>query len=577
MAGSFYLAYALANKLKDSGPGWPTMPKEDVIGKAIDSLMQEMGPRGTYVKLDDASEIEKIQPTSETWKSGKAASDFSNYEESLKQLTSVYNETQGVIQKIKGRLGQGVNSESQLLELEALFEELIICYNRMVSHVDAMLGLTSLVPETWHSQESKLEEKAVGWIKSVKYTQVQHDEDIRAVCAAIYPFLACRAEALEHLEILHEGGSRSESNNWAMSPIANLYPHLTAVKNSLLPVVINARSVARDLYGRLDRPINQIVGALENSIDPVNTEIASFLVPGYFKEDQKIISGIKGDFTVAMGEVPSAQGNASIDTISKQLPLKVKDALKDTVQLGALTLIDSSVLDKLRVSISIDDAGLFTLSRSSGTYAGKAASSFMLLQNTSGVLHESITGKVTAKSVFVPLKQTYNLDNYSTLLFIVKLVQNEIHTTPTNPESLNIDFQLTSENGIAGVKVVTKNTILEEYTAQYILVPNIPPAVTGVPPGTPRCGGTVSFDFYEAEKARGLYIRFQPGFDKNRNRPRVIAGFSKIDISGAANRSINLVVGNVDCDGFVLYVSTEENITLGVVRAYWLAVDTQVI
>ncbi|KAF3317538.1 hypothetical protein TWF173_010306 [Orbilia oligospora] len=554
MAGSFYLAYALANKLKDSGPGWPTMPKEDVIRKAIDSLMQEMGPKGTYVKLNDASEIEKIQPTSETWKSGKAASDFSNYEESLKQLTSVYNETQGVIQKIKGRLGQGFNSESQLLELEALFEELIICYNRMVSHVDAMLGLTSLVPETWHSQESKLEEKAVGWIKSIKYTQVQHDEDIRAVCAAIYPFLACRAEALEHLEILHE-----------------------AVKNSLLPVVINARSVARDLYGRLDRPINQIVGALENSIDPVNTEIASFLVPGYFKEDQKTISGIKGDFTVAMGEVPSAQGNASIDTISKQLPLKVKDALKDTVQLGALTIIDSSVLDKLRVSISIDDAGLFTLSRSSGTYAGKAASSFMLLQNTSGVLHEFITGKVTAKSVFVPLKQTYNLDNYSTLLFIVKLVQNEIHTTPTNPESLNIDFQLTSENGIAGVKVVTKNTILEEYTAQYILVPNIPPAVTGVPPGTPRCGGTVSFDFYEVEKARGLYISFQPGFDKNRNRPRVIAGFSKIDISGAANRSINLVVGNVDWDGFVLYVSTEENITLGVIRAYWLAVDTQVI
>ncbi|KAF3229731.1 hypothetical protein TWF106_000119 [Orbilia oligospora] len=554
MAGSFYLAYALANKLKDSGPGWPTMPKEDVIKKAIDSLIQEMGPKGTYVKPDDASEIEKIQPTSETWKSDKAASDFSNYEESLKQLTSVYNETQGVIQKIKGRLGQGVNSESQLLELEALFEELIICYNRMVSHVDAMLGLTSLVPETWHSQESKLEEKAVGWIKSVKYAQVQHDEDIRAVCAAIYPFLACRAEALEHLEILHE-----------------------VVKNSLLPVVINARSVARDLYGRLDRPINQIVGALENSIDPVNTEIASFLVPGYFKEDQKTISGIKGDFTVAMGEVPSAQGNASIDTISKQLPLKVKDALKDTVQLGALTLIDSSVLDKLRVSISIYDAGLFTLSRSSGTYAGKAASSFMLLQNTSGVLHESIEGKVTAESVFVPLKQTYNLDNYSTLLFIVKLVQNEIHTTPTNPESLNIDFQLTSENGIAGVKVVTKNTILEEYTAQYILVPNIPPAVTGVPPGTPRCGGTVSFDFYEAEKARGLYISFQPGFDKNRNRPRVIAGFSKIDISGAANRSINLVVGNVDRDGFVLYVSTEEHITLGIVRAYWLAVDTQVI
>ncbi|KAF3262425.1 hypothetical protein TWF192_007100 [Orbilia oligospora] len=577
MAGSFYLAYALANKLKDSGPGWPTMPKEDVIKKAIDSLIQEMGPKGTYVKPDDASEIEKIQPTSETWKSDKAASDFSNYEESLKQLTSVYNETQGVIQKIKGRLGQGVNSESQLLELEALFEELIICYNRMVSHVDAMLGLTSLVPETWHSQESKLEEKAVGWIKSVKYAQVQHDEDIRAVCAAIYPFLACRAEALEHLEILHEGGSRSESNNWAMSPIANLYPHLTVVKNSLLPVVINARSVARDLYGRLDRPINQIVGALENSIDPVNTEIASFLVPGYFKEDQKTISGIKGDFTVAMGEVPSAQGNASIDTISKQLPLKVKAALKDTVQLGALTLIDSSVLDKLRVSISIYDAGLFTLSRSSGTYAGKAASSFMLLQNTSGVLHESIEGKVTAESVFVPLKQTYNLDNYSTLLFIVKLVQNEIHTTPTNPESLNIDFQLTSENGIAGVKVVTKNTILEEYTAQYILVPNIPPAVTGVPPGTPRCGGTVSFDFYEAEKARGLYISFQPGFDKNRNRPRVIAGFSKIDISGAANRSINLVVGNVDRDGFVLYVSTEEHITLGIVRAYWLAVDTQVI
>ncbi|KAF3221821.1 hypothetical protein TWF679_007035 [Orbilia oligospora] len=551
MAGSFYLAYALANKLKDSGPGWPTMPKEDVIKKAIDSLIQEMGPKGTYVKPDDASEIEKIQPTSETWKSDKAASDFSNYEESLKQF---YNETQGVIQKIKGRLGQGVNSESQLLELEALFEELIICYNRMVSHVDAMLGLTSLVPETWHSQESKLEEKAVGWIKSVKYAQVQHDEDIRAVCAAIYPFLACRAEALEHLEILHE-----------------------VVKNSLLPVVINARSVARDLYGRLDRPINQIVGALENSIDPVNTEIASFLVPGYFKEDQKTISGIKGDFTVAMGEVPSAQGNASIDTISKQLPLKVKDALKDTVQLGALTLIDSSVLDKLRVSISIYDAGLFTLSRSSGTYAGKAASSFMLLQNTSGVLHESIEGKVTAESVFVPLKQTYNLDNYSTLLFIVKLVQNEIHTTPTNPESLNIDFQLTSENGIAGVKVVTKNTILEEYTAQYILVPNIPPAVTGVPPGTPRCGGTVSFDFYEAEKARGLYISFQPGFDKNRNRPRVIAGFSKIDISGAANRSINLVVGNVDRDGFVLYVSTEEHITLGIVRAYWLAVDTQVI
>ncbi|KAK6538535.1 hypothetical protein TWF694_010114 [Orbilia ellipsospora] len=285
---------------------------------------------------------------------------------------------------------------------------------------------------------------------------------------------------------------------------------------------------------------------------------------------------MRGDFTVAVGEVPNAQRNASIGTISKQLPLKVKDALKDTVRLGALTLIDSSVVDKFHASISIYDTGLFTLSRSPGTYAGKAASSFMLLQNTSGVFYEYIQGKVAPESVFIPLKETYNLNNYSALIFIAKLVPNEIHTI-TNPESLNIDFQLSSENGIAGVKVVTKNTILEEYTAQYMLVPKIPPAVISVRPGTPRCGGTVSFEFSRVEKARGRYVSFLPGFDKNRNRPRVIAGFSKIDISGAANRGIKLVVENVDWDGFVLYVSTEENITLVVVSVYWLAVDALVI
>ncbi|KAK6515920.1 hypothetical protein TWF281_004512 [Arthrobotrys megalospora] len=546
------------------------MPSEAVVKKAIQDLTQDPPPGMQNLRdPEDIAEIMKIRglPGAENPYKYPLDNDFLSYEKKLEELALGYdavNKAFGGIQNLWksefGSDGSGtpVSTKPKITafqSLENLFEELIVAYDKMIDCIKYLSETTDLRPTAWRTRmnENNRDLTALLWIKAVNNPTIPENVDIKAVCAAIYPFLAYRADVIGNLEILD-----------------------TIVQQDVRPVVTNARSTARDLYGRLAESIDKIVVALESSLEQVRIATLPLLIPNYFDEGQKVVSGSYRSRAVGIWEAPSAATNADVDTITKRIHVQ----RQNVTQVSALTSIDLSTGGKkLQVSIDFNGTGLtpldlvYTVSRfPKPTFTAEPAGSFMLLENTSGVLSEYINGNTSAEDSFLPLGGTYDSTiSYHRLIFIVKLVQSDLSAADpaTNTKTLNIDCLIASEQGKPGVRVMAKDTIVDEYKVQYILFPKNSQVAVFPQSGAREFG-------FSGEPARGLYIEFPHKFDEKGPKPEVIAGFSKIAITGGDSKrcSIGLAIDQIDYHGFIAYVSCNGGDSkLGLIRIFWLAVQ----